>query len=391
MARVRPPVQASELITRALRLINIPGRGASLSAEEQNEAFEALQELLDSKAVSKLFIPGISRHFFSLTSGQSIYTYGPGADVDFRSDDFGSLESGLGDPAPIKIEQAYVRVGSSITDNELIENFRFESAASAADWTLSGAAAIENNQLKIEQAVGAAVQSLTGITQNTTYTLRFDVEMFDGDVTVRCQNNAVDVFTIDVTSTGFYEYDFGWTPAVNTPTVEILTDAATDDVRVNHISLMERSATQRLSLPDGIGSDYPIRVLDQKTYNRKSSKGTGGRAGFLLYSRNHGNSEIRFDHGGTTGEILVLDVLVNRAKILRVEDEIRLPDDAILWLRYALADVMAGEHGRDLRTSQVRIMNDAWNNLAAGNRRTNTLRVDGALRRARGFDIDAWD
>ncbi len=44
---------AAQLITKALRLINIPGRGANLTAEDQAAAFDVLQDLLASESVSK--------------------------------------------------------------------------------------------------------------------------------------------------------------------------------------------------------------------------------------------------------------------------------------------------------------------------------------------------
>ena len=58
---------ASDLIKGALRLINVPGLGASLAAEDQSNALSALQELLNTNAVSKQFTPGIKRHFFTLS------------------------------------------------------------------------------------------------------------------------------------------------------------------------------------------------------------------------------------------------------------------------------------------------------------------------------------
>ena len=67
-----PAMLASELISRALRLINEPGRGATLSADDQQDALEATQEILDSESVSKQFVPGISRHFFPMVAGQAV-------------------------------------------------------------------------------------------------------------------------------------------------------------------------------------------------------------------------------------------------------------------------------------------------------------------------------
>ncbi len=378
----------SELISRALRLINEPGRGATLGADDQNDALLALQEILDSESVAKQFIPGITRHFFPMVSGKAIYSYGAGADLDFRSDDFGSLVSGLGDPAPVKIEDAYIREGSQILNNEEVDNFRFEDTST---WNLTGGSVIENNELKIEQAIGTADQAIAGVTQGTIYTLRFKAEVFAGNVTVRCQNNAVDVFSVPVISSGFYSFDFTWTPAVLLPTIEILTDDVGDDIRIDQISLIERGKP-RLELPDSQGSDYGVYIVDQRHYNRRFTKGTGGRPYNILYSRAFDErGELRMDNSAVTGDILVMDVLVNRAKILTVQDQVRLNPEATRWLRYALADNIAGEYGKELTMSQQRILRDSWDKLAASNRRQNSLGVDRALRDRPTFDINRGD
>ena len=76
---------ASTLIARALRLINVPGRGAILGPTDQQAAFETLQDLMNAESVSKWFQPGIRRHFFPTVASQDIYPYGPGApDFDTR-------------------------------------------------------------------------------------------------------------------------------------------------------------------------------------------------------------------------------------------------------------------------------------------------------------------
>ncbi|MCG8434513.1 MAG: hypothetical protein MJA83_10820, partial [Gammaproteobacteria bacterium] len=84
---------ASELIARSLRLINVPGRGSTLNGTDKLQALEALQDLVNSKAVTRQFVPGVRRHFFNLQANKSIYSYGPGQDLD--TDDFD-------DPSPIR-------------------------------------------------------------------------------------------------------------------------------------------------------------------------------------------------------------------------------------------------------------------------------------------------
>lgn len=372
---------ASELITRALRLINEPGRGSRLSAADQADAFEALQEILDSEAVSKQFVPGIRTHFFPLQSDKSIYSYGASAQADLRSDDFDD------DPLPTKIESAYIRQGATITNNELVDEYRFESTG---NWVIGSGGRIENNQYVVNDPAGAVstTQTLSPVA-GRTYTLRVNVEVITGTVQIRFRNSATpfEIFILD--STGAYEFDFPWS-TVSTPDVEISTALATDDIKISSLSLIERGK-QRLELPDRVGSDYNVDVIDQERYNKRFSKGTSGRPYELLFSRNFPVGEIRFDNAGIAGDILVMDVLVNRVLVNRLSDTIRLHPSATKWLRYALADSVAGEYGKDLSSTQQRIMSDAWTKLATGNRRVNTLRVDRALRPRPRFDINRGD
>ena len=140
----------SEFISRSLRLINQPGRGANLSGDDQNDALTALQEILDSESVSKQFVPGISRHFFPMVQGKAIYSYGAGAGLDLRADDFGALAAGIPDPTPNAVESAYIREGSTIVNNETVDSFRFESVGS---WILDADPTVQivNNQFMVEQ------------------------------------------------------------------------------------------------------------------------------------------------------------------------------------------------------------------------------------------------
>lgn len=374
---------ASELITRALRLINEPGRGAQLSSADQAEAFEALQEILDSEAVSKQFVPGIRRHFFPMQAGKSIYSYGASPQADLRSDDFDD------DPSPISIEDAYIRGGATITNNELVDEYRFENVGS---WSLDADpdVAITNNQLAIETPAGATSSTVVvAPVAGTTYTLRVNVEVYGGDVEIRLRDSATAFETYVLDSIGLFEFDFVW-PSIVAPDIEVATTSAAADIRLNSLSLIERGK-ERLELPDGIGSDYHVDIIDQRRYNRRFSKGAGGRAYELLYSRNYPLAELRFDHSAIAGDILVLDVLVNRVYVNRLEDTIRMHPQAIKWLRYALADTVAGEYGKALSPDQVRIMSDAWTKLSSSARRWNTLGVDRGLRGRRTFDINRGD
>lgn len=385
-------MKASELISRSLRLINEPGKGQALDPADQSDAFDALQELLDSKAVSKIFVPGISRHFFPLQANKSIYTYGAGPSVDFRSDNFGSLVAGLGDPAPIKIEDAFSRAGSSITDNELVDEFRFETTGAA--WTIDPNASVENNQYRVE-APGIATGSdvTVSVTAGATYTLRIEAIVNVGDILVEIRDNAAVLQSFLIDASGFYEIDVSWATVV-LPDIRLATGTGTDDIALNFVSLLPQGTSERLTLPDRTGSDYHLRPMDQRSYNREFSKGTGGRPDRYLYTRGPDEiGEIRLDNVGPAGEILVLDVLVNRIKITELWHEIRVQPDGILWLRHKLADLLAPEYGKALSPDQRRTMDDALADLASGNRRANMLRVDRGLRQngPHSFNINAGD
>lgn len=391
---------ASDLITRSLRLLNQPGRGAQLSAEDTSNAFQALRELLNAEATSKQFVPGIRRHYFNLLSDKSIYTYGPSPQLDLRSDDYG-IDPSQGDPAPIKIEEAYIREGSVINDNEVVEEYRFENVGA---WVLAGGAVIANNVLRIEQVIATADLALnTGaaqsvdLTGNTTYTLRTDLEVFDGTVQIELLNNAVVFDTYVLDSSGKYSFDLVW-PAGTLPSIRISTLLVTDDVQFNNLSILERGL-ERITVPDSQGSDYRITIIDQHRYNRRFTKGTGGRPYAILYTRSAsgvagdgvGQGEIRFDNAGISGDILVMDVLVNKVSINSVNDTLRITEAGEKWLRYALADNLSGEYGKTLNARQIAIMDAAWDQLASANRRNNMLGVDRGLRERPTFDINRGD
>ena len=389
---------ASELLSRALRLINEPGRGAILSADDQNDALQAAQEILDSESVSKQFVPGISRHFFPMVAGKAIYTYGAGSQFDLRADDFGALTAGIPDPCPNSVESAYIREGSAIVDNEIVDSFRFEDVGT---WILDADPDVQiiNNQFKAEQPAAAtsSTQALntgaapTSLVDGRTYILRVDAEVFFGTLDIQLRDSAVAFETFTIDSSGFFELKFVW-PTTVAPDINLVTALTTDDVRLNSLSLIEEGKRDRLELPDSQGSDYSIYIVDQTHYNRRFTKGTGGRPYNILFERGpEETGELRFDNSAVTGDILVMDVLVNRARIRSINDEIRLNPEAIKWLRYAIADAVAGEYGKELSRRQVKIMESAWDKLAASNRRINSLGIDRALRDRPTFDINRGD
>jgi len=380
---------ALNLITRALRLINQPGRGALLAPEDLTGAFEALQEILDSEAVSKQFVPGIRRHFFNFIGGKAIYSYGANPGDDLDSSAFGNI---YGDPAPIAIESAYVRAGSTITDNELVDEYRFRNVG---NWVVDANAVLANNEYAVE-VPGIATSSTQALTipapiAGETYTLRILAEVNAGQAFINLRESAVNFDQFIIDSSGTYEYDFVWTPGVVLPDIEIASIAPGADFSLTLVSIIPRGL-DRLTLPDGQGSDYNMIKMDQTHYNRQFTKGNLGRPYHWLYTRGGGQEgQLRFDNRGVTGDILVMDVLVNSVAVNNVNDVLRINPQAIKWLRYALADDVAGDYGKELSYRQTQIMEDAWNMLAASNRRQNMLGVDRGIRQRQRFDINRGD
>jgi hypothetical protein len=134
-----------------------------------------------------------------------------------------------------------------------------------------------------------------------------------------------------------------------------------------------------------------VRLLDQVSYNALTDKVGAGAPARLLFSRNHPLAIVRLNGSGASSDILVLDVRVNRIDIPTINSPIRLHPDAMKWLRYAVADELAGEYGKALTARQVQIMEEAYGRLAAGNQRQNRRRVDRALLAGQAFNIDRGD
>ncbi len=369
---------ASQLITRALRLINEPGSGVDLSDYALNGGFDSLRELLQSKSVSRILQPGIRTHFFALTSGKSIFTYGVGPQADFRSDDFG-------DPAPIEFEDAYVRTGVSIVNNEQVDEFRFENAGT---WSTTGDVAIVNNTAEFS-GVGILSQSIP-ITPGTTWTIRLkavidnlslELKVFDGV--------SGEDFRVDIDESGVFEFDI--TVPAGGRVIQLEAIDASTQAAIDYLSIIERGK-DRLELPtDGKQSDYPVDVMDQRQYNREHSKGTSGRPYRALYTRTRPLATLKFDHGNLVGDILVADVRVDLITPENLYDELNVHNDALRFLRYALAQDLAPEYGKKLTQQQLDTMDEARRDMGAGGRKSNKLRTSQMLGRRTNFNINRGD
>lgn len=73
---------ALDIITRALRLINVVAAAELPTSDEANDSLEAFQDLIDSWNAERLAIYAIASADYSLTLGQQAFTLGPGGDFD---------------------------------------------------------------------------------------------------------------------------------------------------------------------------------------------------------------------------------------------------------------------------------------------------------------------
>lgn len=366
---------ARSLCTRALRLINEPGRGATLGGEDLNDAFDVLKDIIASEGVSKNFKPGVTRHFFEVSTQSASYTYGPGGAFD--TDDFLS-------PIPTKIEDAYLRQGSTIQNNELILNGNFEDGSNS--WALGAGWSVLNGVALFDQSVGDSilVQSVTPttITPGNIYIFSFDAIINSGGI-----NAVFDTQDVDITASDSYSFEF---TAIQTDLAFIFSsvNVSGDNVQLDNISCIEKNKAKTELI--GTGSDYPVRVMDQRTYNREFSKGSGGRPDRLFFSRNYPLAEIVFDRAPTIGEIIVMDVTTDFT-LATVDTVIPMHDNALKFLRYQIASDIAPEYGKALTGAQMAELRKAKGFMLSGNSRKNRLRVDGALLTPKRFNINQGD
>jgi hypothetical protein len=90
-------VTARKVVNRALRLIGVLGEGSTATAQQAQDALEALNSMLAGWSANSLNIPTPTKGSKALSAGVSSVTIGPGGDIN-----------GL---RAIAVQRAYYRVG----------------------------------------------------------------------------------------------------------------------------------------------------------------------------------------------------------------------------------------------------------------------------------------
>lgn len=74
--------KAIDLINQALLSLGVKRSGESLASHEVQDMLDVLRQMLDGWSNEHLLIPAEITESLPLTTGQHIYTYGPGGDLD---------------------------------------------------------------------------------------------------------------------------------------------------------------------------------------------------------------------------------------------------------------------------------------------------------------------
>lgn len=104
-----PAYSATDIGTRALRLLGVVDAIETPSSEDIMTAFEALNDMVDDWGTQRQTIYTIARNVFSLVSGQASYTLGTGGDWDIARPDWIERcsvipeNSGTGNTGPMEL------------------------------------------------------------------------------------------------------------------------------------------------------------------------------------------------------------------------------------------------------------------------------------------------
>lgn len=102
---------ATTILQRSLQGIGNVGTGETPSADDMDTSFQALNDMLDSWSIDKLYVFETLEENFALTSGTASYTIGSGGTFNTTR--------------PVKINKAYVRLSDIDYDLEIINGEAF--------------------------------------------------------------------------------------------------------------------------------------------------------------------------------------------------------------------------------------------------------------------------
>ena len=135
-----------QLITGALRLINVIQQNETATADDMTVSMSALNAMIDSWSTDRLSIFLFKQYYFPLVSGQKNYTFGSGGDWDLER--------------PMDIERITVSYNGSLTYNPLTGLYQLNGGQGVID-------------IPMEKLTDAQYAAIPVKDQPSTYPLKF--------------------------------------------------------------------------------------------------------------------------------------------------------------------------------------------------------------------------
>ena len=336
-----------------MRLINVPGRGASLSDEDYEDALEALQDIYSTEVSAGRLIAAPYSVYFETDPAKPEYTFGPGGDFDTSRFNLGAC---------VEIESAYFRQAT-------YQAFVDESFDTAGAWVLGTGWTIAGGKLRSDGTQTAqSLASLNGIL--TAY-----------------QVNKV-AYRIASLDAGYIQLQVGGTTGPlreETGTYYEEIETGTDDTDFDIIASENFIGTIEYlhilgSLPEG--TDYVLHDISQRRYARVDVKGSGGRPDGYWFTRDFPLPRVRFEYHPIENDTFVAEIIAAIPFPSDLDQAFDIHGDARKFLRHQLAIDLAPEYSKTPSQTVVRNRDEAFDMLYALNSRIEPLRFDRALQPA---------
>jgi hypothetical protein len=111
---------AQDIITRALRSLQVVAQGETPDADQLNDGLVSLNDLLSAWGNERLMVYQTVQETITLVGGQSAYDIGVGA-------------TSLNTSMPIRIERAFIRLNGIDSPLEILTRDQYQSIASKSD------------------------------------------------------------------------------------------------------------------------------------------------------------------------------------------------------------------------------------------------------------------